>query len=154
MARVGADQEFHLLQAEVLRLFHLAWVQLNAEAPAGHAQALHLAFDGAGQPTGCFVAQSAQFGCLLLIMTRVGGQLLGQAFRGFVVGIEGFQFVEQALLQFGQLGRLDPVLARQGVDVVEALFQLLLARRVGVEMVEEAVQFAHGFLDLDLCAGQ
>ncbi|MCY1442182.1 hypothetical protein D9M71_585340 [compost metagenome] len=46
------------------------------------------------------------------------------------------------------------MLARQGIDVVEALFELLLARRVGIEMVEEAVQLAHGFLDLDLRAGQ
>ncbi|NWD53100.1 hypothetical protein HX895_34770, partial [Pseudomonas gingeri] len=40
------------------------------------------------------------------------------------------------------------------VDRVQPLFELLQACRVGIEMIEEAVQFADGFLDLDLRAGQ
>jgi hypothetical protein len=46
------------------------------------------------------------------------------------------------------------MLARQTVDGVQALFQQLLALRVGVEMVEEAIQLADRFLDLALRAGQ
>ena len=46
------------------------------------------------------------------------------------------------------------MLARQGVDSVQALFYFLQACRIGVEVVQEAIQFAHGFLNLDLCTGQ
>ena len=35
----------------------------------------------------------------------------------------------------------------------EAFFELLQACRVGVEVVKEAIQLAHGFFDLDLRAG-
>lgn len=46
-------------------------------------------------------------------MPGVGGQLVAQASDCFVVGVQRLQFVEQALLQVGQFGGLDPVLARQ-----------------------------------------
>jgi len=49
---------------------------------------------------------------------------------------------------------LDSMFARQGVDGVEALFYFLQARRVGVEMIQEAVELAHGFFYLDLRTGQ
>ncbi|MCY1448556.1 hypothetical protein D9M71_652350 [compost metagenome] len=45
------------------------------------------------------------------------------------------------------------MLAGEGIDGVEALFELLQARRVGIEVVEEAVQLANGFFYLDLRAG-
>ena len=51
---------------------------------------------------------------LFLVMPGVGGQLVAQASDRFVVGVQRLQFVEQALLQVGQFGGLDPVLARQG----------------------------------------
>lgn len=52
------------------------------------------------------------------------------------------------------LGGLDPVFASQGIDGVQPLLQLLQARRVRIEMVDEAIQFADGLFDLDLRAGQ
>ncbi len=154
MAGVGADQEFHGFQAIGLWLFAVHALQLDAETPAGHAQCLHFLLDGRGQALGGAAAQRAEFGGLLLVMTGVGGQFLGQAFAGLVVGIEALQFLEQSLLQGGQLGGLDAVLAGQGVDGVQAFFEVLLALRVGIEVIDEAVQFAHGLLDLDLRAGQ
>ena len=44
--------------------------------------------------------------------------------------------------------------ARQGIDGVEAFFELLQACWISVEVVKEAIQLAHGFFDLDLRAGQ
>ncbi|MNV82456.1 hypothetical protein D3C71_1761920 [compost metagenome] len=45
------------------------------------------------------------------------------------------------------------MLARQRIDSVEAFFQCLQAHGVGVEVVEKTVELTHGFLDLDLRAG-
>ena len=44
--------------------------------------------------------------------------------------------------------------ARQGVDGVQAFFYFLQACWVCVEVIKEAVEFAHGLLDLDLRTGQ
>ncbi|MNH46163.1 hypothetical protein D3C79_1088330 [compost metagenome] len=52
-----------------------------------------------------------------------------------------------------QFGGVHAVLAGQGIDGVETLFQGLQAHWVGVEVVEKAIELAHGFLDLDLCTG-
>ncbi|MCY1562969.1 hypothetical protein D9M68_1004370 [compost metagenome] len=69
------------------------------------------------------MAQGAQLAGLLLIVARIGGQLLVQALDGLVVGVEVFQFLEQLLLHGRQFGGLHPVFACQGVDRVEAFFQ-------------------------------
>ncbi|MCY1522118.1 hypothetical protein D9M68_569630 [compost metagenome] len=46
------------------------------------------------------------------------------------------------------------MLARQGVDRVQALFHLLKALGVGIEMIEKAVELANRFFYLDLRTGQ
>ncbi|MNH02020.1 hypothetical protein D3C79_612480 [compost metagenome] len=99
------------------------------------------------------MAQAAQFERLFLVVLGVGRQLFAQALNRFVAGVQAFQLFHQALLQVRQLGGVHAVLARQGIDSVEAFFQGLQAHGVGVEVVEEAVELAHGFLDLDLRAG-
>ncbi|MCY1414606.1 hypothetical protein D9M71_300600 [compost metagenome] len=86
-------------------------------------------------------------------MARIGSKLLGQALDRLVVGIEGFDFIQQFLLQARHFGRVNAVLACQGIDGVQPLFELLQACGVGIEVVEEAVQFADGFLHLYLRAG-
>lgn len=125
-----------------------------AKRPPGHAQALHLLLHAGGKRCGRGLAQAAQFFGFFLVMPGVGGQFVAQASDRFVVGVQRLQFVEQALLQVGQFGGLDPVLARQGINDVQALLDLLLAIGIGIEVVDEAVQFADRLLDLDLRAGQ
>ncbi|MND90537.1 hypothetical protein D3C80_826240 [compost metagenome] len=150
---VGADQQLDLFQALGLQFVAAVGPQLDTEAPARHAQALDFLLHGAGQLAGGLLAQGAQFTGLVLVVAGIGGQLFSQALDRFVVGVEVFQLFHQALLQAGQLGRVHPVLAGEGIDGVEALFELLQARRVGIEVVEEAVQLANGFFYLDLRAG-
>ncbi|MNF97198.1 hypothetical protein D3C84_800180 [compost metagenome] len=72
-------------------------------------------------------------------MTGIGRQLFAQSLDGFVVGIQGFDFIQQALLHLRDFGRLDAMFARHGVNRVETLFQILEARGVGIEIVEKAV---------------
>ncbi|MCY1407251.1 hypothetical protein D9M71_225460 [compost metagenome] len=86
-------------------------------------------------------------------MASIGCKFVGQALDGLVIGIEGFDFIQQLLLQAGHFGGVNAVFARQGINGVQALFELLQARRVGIEVVEEAVQFADGFFYLNLRAG-
>ena len=154
MAGVGADLKLDLLQAIGLQILAVLGDELDIEAAAGHAQSLHFNFHGAGQCTGGSLAQLAQFACLFLVMAGVGGQFVSQSLHGFIVGIQAFQFVQQALLQLAQIAGLHAVLARQTVDAVEAILQLLLTLRVGIEVIDEAIEFADGFLHLDLRTGQ
>ena len=79
---------------------------------------------------------------------------MGQAFNVFIVGVQGFELIEQALLQCGDFGWLHAVFARQRVNGVEPFFEVLQATRVGIKVINEAIEFAHGFFDLNLCAGQ
>jgi len=97
---------------------------------------------------------AAQFAGFLLVVASVGGQLFAEALDRFVIGIEAFQFFQQLLVQVGQFARLYAVLARQGVDGVQALLQHLLAFRIGVEMVDEAIELTDRLFDLDLRAGE
>jgi hypothetical protein len=71
-----------------------------------------------------------------------------------VIGVQGFDFIQQALLHLGHFGRLDAVFACHGIDRIKAFFEVLKTRWIGIEVIKEAVQFSHGFFDLDLCAGQ
>ena len=57
-------------------------------------------------------------------------------------------------MQVGQFGRLHAVLASEGVDGIQPLFQHLLALRIGVEVIDEAVQLADRLFDLNLRARQ
>ncbi|MNN41009.1 hypothetical protein D3C81_1551020 [compost metagenome] len=127
--------------------------EFDAEPPARHAQALDLLFDRDGELLGCLLAQGAQLDRPFLIVLGIGRQFFAQALDRLVAGIQAFQLLHQLLLQVGQFGRVHAMFARQGVDGVEALFQGLQAHGVGVEIVEEAVEFAYGFFYLDLCAG-
>ncbi|MCY1426520.1 hypothetical protein D9M71_423420 [compost metagenome] len=129
-------------------------LQVDGEAPAGHAQALHLRLHRRGQACGGGAAQLGQFVGLVAVVAGIGFQLLAQALDGAVVGVQRLQLLTQLFLQGAQLSRLDAVLARQTVDAVQALLDLLLALWVGLEVVDEAVETAHRLLDLDLCAGQ
>ena len=137
-----------------MRFFAAHGLELDVEAAARHAQRLHFLLHCSGQALGSIAAQCAELGGFLLVMALIGGQLFGQAFTGLVVGIQAFKLLEQLLLQGGQLGGLDAMLACQGVDGVQALFEKLLTLRVGVEVIEEAIQLADCFFDLDLRTGQ
>lgn len=86
-------------------------------------------------------------------MLGVGGQFVVQVFDCFVVGVQCFQFVEQVLLQVGQFGGLDLVFVCQGINDVQVFFDLLLVIGIGIEVVDEVVQFVDCFFDLDLCVG-
>ena len=79
---------------------------------------------------------------------------MGQPLDVFIVGVQGFEFIEQALLQCGDLGWLHAVFARQRVNGVEPLFEVLQATGVGIKVINEAIEFAHGFFNLNLRAGQ
>ena len=137
-----------------MRLVAGARLQFDAEATARHAEGLHLRLHRLGQAAGSLPAQGAQFLGLLPVVTFIGGQFLAEALDRLVVGVQAFQFLQQALLQLGQFEGLHPVFARQAIDGVQALLQQLLALRVGIEVIDEAVQFADRLLDLDLRAGQ
>ena len=154
LAGVGADQQFNLLQAVGGGITAGLWAQFDHKAAPGHAQALDLFFYGSAQACCGQAAQIAQFPCALLIVAGKGRQLIGQALDVFIVGVEGLQLIQQFLLQGGHFGGLDPMFARQGINGVEALFEVLQTARVGVEMVDKAVEFPHRLFDLNLCAGQ
>ena len=98
------------------------------------------------------MAQIAQFPGLLLIVARVGTQFVLQAFDGLIVGVQRFDFIQQLLVQCRNFSRLNAVLARQGVDGVQTLLDLLQSRRVRLETVEKPVDFTDRFLDLNLAS--
>ncbi|MNE41766.1 hypothetical protein D3C80_1358540 [compost metagenome] len=153
MPRVGAYQQFDLLQAVGRQVVALVRDQFDTETPAWHAQALDLQFHSHRQLLGGLLAQGAQFARPFLVMLGIGRQFFAQALDRLVAGVQAFQLFHQPLLQVGQFGGVHAVLAGQGIDSVEAFFQGLQAHWVGVEVIEEAVELAHGFLDLDLRTG-
>src|SRR5690606_9341431 len=147
---VGADKEFHLLQPVRGMLALGAGFESDAEFAPWHPQPLNLRLYRGGQRFGCLLPNATKLARLFLVVAGVGRQLFAKTFQSLVIGIEAFQFFEQALLERRQLGWLHAMFARQGIDAVQALFQGLLALRVGVEMVQKAVQLADRFFYLDL----
>ena len=129
-------------------------MQLDSETPAWHTQALDFHLNGACQASSCLLAQSAQLPGFFLIMTGKRSELLAQSFDGFVVRVECFDFIQQFLLHGCDFSRLDSMLASQGINSVQALFYFLQACWVGVEVIQETIEFAHGLFNLDLRAGQ
>ena len=69
------------------------------------------------------LTQPAQFAGLLFIVLSERSHLFAQALQRFVAGVEPFEFLHQLLLQVGQLRGVHSVLARQGIDGIEAFFQ-------------------------------
>ncbi len=129
-------------------------VQFDGKAPARHAKALNFLLHGAGQACGCLLAQVAQLAGFLLVMSGERGKFVAQSLNGFVVGVKGFNFIQQLLLHRRHFGRLNAMFACQGVDGIQALLYFLQAGWVGIEVVEKAIELSHGFFNLDLCAGQ
>ena len=154
LAGVGAHQQFNVFEAEGRRVAAGLRAQFDHKAAARHAQALDLFFDGTAQACRGQVAQVAEFAGTLLIVAGIGGQLIGQTLDIFIIGVESFELIQQFLLQGGHFGGLNPMFACQGINGVEALLEILQAARVGVEVVNKAVELADGLFDLDLCAGQ
>ncbi len=86
-------------------------------------------------------------------MALKGGQFFLQALQRDIVGVQGLQLIAQLVVQFQQGFGLHPMLAGKAVDAVETLLHGLLALRIGFEMIDEAIQFIHRLLDLDLGGG-
>ena len=135
-----------------MRLVAAARLQFDAEAPARHAEGLHPCLHRLGQATGSLLAQGAQFIGLVPVMTFAGGQFLAEALDRPSSAFQAFQLPQQALLQQASLKGCTRCCARQAVDGIQAFLQQLLALRVGIEMIDEAVQFADRLLDLGICA--
>ncbi|MNC51597.1 hypothetical protein D3C75_1008940 [compost metagenome] len=100
-------------------------VQFDAEAAAGHAQALDFLLDSAGQLVGSLNAQGAQLTGFVLVMAGKGRQFFAKTLDGLVIGIQAFEFFHQPLLQVCQFCRVHTVFAGEGIDAVETLFELL-----------------------------
>jgi len=99
-------------------------------------------------------AQIAELACALLIVAGVAGQLITQTLDGFIIGVKGFEFFQQFLLQGGDVGGLYAVFARQGLNGIEPLFEVQQASGIGIKVVEKTIEFTHGLFALDLGAGQ
>ena len=154
MPGVGADQELDIFQSLQRILIALNRAQLDLHLSARHAQLLDLAGDRLGQFLGSFLADTGQLACQLLIVLLIGRQFFGQPFPVRIILLDAFQLIDQPLLQGRQFIGVDPVLACQVVDDAEALVDLLLALRVGFEMIQVTGQLADRFLYLDLRPGQ
>ena len=154
MARVGADEEFDLLAAIGLWLVVAGWLEIDAEPSAWHAEPLNFGFHGGGESLRRRLALDRQLLGFFIVMPLVGRELFLQPADRLVIGVQVFQLLQQSLLQAGQLEWLYPMFTGQGVDRVQALLECLEALGIGIEVVNEAIQLAHRFLDLDLGAAQ